>query len=185
MTKQVSFMAVSAGVLFFIAAVFFVKDSVAKSFIFALGMIVAFIPEGLLPTVTLALAMAVQRMVKEHALVKRLSAVETLGCTTVICSDKTGTLTQNEMTVNNLWLPGGELGVTGQGYAPKGKILDGKYRSNRSNVERRLEECCLRRPLCAATRASSRPNPARNATPCWETQRKPAWALRRRRRGLI
>ncbi|MEN6340774.1 MAG: cation-transporting P-type ATPase [Clostridiaceae bacterium] len=125
-TKQVSFMAVTAGVLFFVAAVFLVKDSVAKSFIFALGMIVAFIPEGLLPTVTLALAMAVQRMVKEHALVKRLSAVETLGCTTVICSDKTGTLTQNEMTVSNLWLPGKELNVTGQGYAPIGKILNGK-----------------------------------------------------------
>ncbi|HWP22424.1 MAG TPA: cation-transporting P-type ATPase [Candidatus Cryosericum sp.] len=125
-TKQVSFMAVTAGALFFIAAVFLVKDSVAKSFIFALGMIVAFIPEGLLPTVTLSLAMAVQRMVKEHALVKRLSAVETLGCTTVICSDKTGTLTQNEMTVNNLWLPGRELSVTGLGYAPVGKILDGK-----------------------------------------------------------
>ena len=125
-TKQVSFMAVSAGVLFFLASVFLVKDPVAKSFIFALGMIVAFIPEGLLPTVTLALAMAVQRMVKEHALVKRLSAVETLGCTTVICSDKTGTLTQNEMTVNNLWLPGRELNVTGLGYAPVGKVLDGK-----------------------------------------------------------
>ncbi|MPM50827.1 Calcium-transporting ATPase [bioreactor metagenome] len=103
-------------------------DSVAKSFIFALGMIVAFIPEGLLPTVTLALAMAVQRMVKEHALVKRLSAVETLGCTTVICSDKTGTLTQNEMTVNNLWLPGRELTVTGLGYAPKGDIYHGEQR---------------------------------------------------------
>ena len=125
-TKQVSAMAVSAGVLFFLASVFLVHDPVAKSFIFALGMIVAFIPEGLLPTVTLALAMAVQRMVKEHALVKRLSAVETLGCTTVICSDKTGTLTQNEMTVNNLWLPGKELTVTGLGYAPKGQILDGK-----------------------------------------------------------
>ncbi|MEA4869055.1 MAG: cation-transporting P-type ATPase [Christensenella sp.] len=127
-TKQVSAMAVSAGVLFFLASVFLVHDPVAKSFIFALGMIVAFIPEGLLPTVTLALAMAVQRMVKEHALVKRLSAVETLGCTTVICSDKTGTLTQNEMTVNNLWLPGRELTVTGLGYAPKGDIYHGEQR---------------------------------------------------------
>lgn len=125
-TKQVSAMAVSAGVLFFLASVFLVHDPIAKSFIFALGMIVAFIPEGLLPTVTLALAMAVQRMVKEHALVKRLSAVETLGCTTVICSDKTGTLTQNEMTVNNLWLPGKELTVSGLGYAPKGKVLCGE-----------------------------------------------------------
>ena len=123
LTKQISFMAVGFGAAFFIAAVFLVKDSVAKSFVFSLGMIVAFIPEGLLPTVTLALAMAVQRMAKEHALVKRLSAVETLGCTTVICSDKTGTLTQNEMTVCNLWQPGQEFEVTGFGYAPLGKII--------------------------------------------------------------
>ena len=124
LTKQVSIMAVSLGILFFLISVFIVHDPIIKSFIFALGMIVAFIPEGLLPTVTLALAMAVQRMAKEHALVKRLSAVETLGCTSVICSDKTGTLTQNEMTVCNLWLPEGELDVTGIGYAPMGCIMD-------------------------------------------------------------
>lgn len=125
LTKQVSMIAIGIGIAFFIAAVFFVKQPVAQAFIFSLGMIVAFIPEGLLPTVTLSLAMAVQRMAKEHALVKRLSAVETLGCTSVICSDKTGTLTQNEMTVNNLWLPDQEFEVTGQGYAPVGKIMAG------------------------------------------------------------
>lgn len=125
LTKQVSIIALLVGLLFFIAAVFVVKQPVAQAFIFALGMVVAFIPEGLLPTVTLSLAMAVQRMSKEHALVKRLSAVETLGCTSVICSDKTGTLTQNEMTVNNLWLPGQVLEVTGLGYAPTGKIFCG------------------------------------------------------------
>ena len=124
LTKQVSVMAVSLGVAFFLISIFIVHDPIAKSFIFALGMIVAFIPEGLLPTVTLALAMAVQRMAKEHALVKRLSAVETLGCTSVICSDKTGTLTQNEMTVCNLWLPEGEMDVTGIGYAPVGNVVN-------------------------------------------------------------
>jgi len=127
LTKQVSIIALAVGVFFFVASVFFVKEPIAKSFIFALGMVVAFIPEGLLPTVTLSLAMAVQRMSKEHALVKRLSAVETLGCTSVICSDKTGTLTQNEMTVCSLWLPKEELEVTGLGYAPVGNVLsDGK-----------------------------------------------------------
>jgi potassium/sodium efflux P-type ATPase len=126
LTKQVSILAISVGVVFFIAAAFFVKEPIAKAFIFSLGMIVAYIPEGLLPTVTLSLAMAVQRMAKEHALVKRLSAVETLGCTTVICSDKTGTLTQNEMTVCNLWLSDEEFNVTGLGYAPVGKIMAGK-----------------------------------------------------------
>ncbi|MDI6618936.1 MAG: cation-transporting P-type ATPase [Clostridiales bacterium] len=125
LTKQVSVIAVSFGVLFFVAASIFVKEPLAEVFIFSLGMIVAFIPEGLLPTVTLSLAMAVQRMAKEHALVKKLSAVETLGCTSVICSDKTGTLTQNEMTVHHLWMPDQEYEVTGLGYAPTGKILAG------------------------------------------------------------
>ena len=96
--------------------------SLAESFIFAMGMIVAFVPEGLLPTVTLALAMGVQRMARRHALVKRLSAVETLGCTTVICTDKTGTLTQNEMTVTQHLAAGPRLAVTGVGYAPQGQI---------------------------------------------------------------
>jgi Ca2+-transporting ATPase len=69
------------------------------SLVFAIGIIVANVPEGLLPTVTLALALGVQRMAKRRALVRRLSAIETLSATTVICTDKTGTLTRNEMTV--------------------------------------------------------------------------------------
>ena len=124
LTKQISIIAFAFGVLFFLLAVFVVKNPIAESFIFALGMIVAFIPEGLSPTVTLALASGVQRMAKKNALVKNLSSVETLGCTSVICTDKTGTLTQNEMTVNHIWLPDRELEVTGTGFAPKGTILD-------------------------------------------------------------
>lgn len=122
LTKQISLIATTIGVLFFVISFFFVDEPFAAAFIFALGMIVAFIPEGLLPTVTLSLAMAVQRMAKEHALVKKLSAVETLGSTSVICSDKTGTLTQNEMTVSNLWTIDDEFEVTGLGYAPTGDI---------------------------------------------------------------
>ena len=75
----------------------------AAGFLFAVGIIVANVPEGLLPTVTLSLAMGVQRMADRNALVKKLSAVETLGSTTVICTDKTGTLTQNEMTVREAY----------------------------------------------------------------------------------
>ena len=130
-TRWVTFLAVGIGLVFFaMLMILRVTFSVTDSFIFALGMIVAFVPEGLLPTVTLSLAMGVQRMAKRHALIKRLSAVETLGCTTVICTDKTGTLTENEMTVSDLWLAGRRLKVTGVGYGPRGYILDGERAVN-------------------------------------------------------
>jgi len=123
-TRVVTIMACSIGVIFFMLATFVVGVTVSHSFIFAMGMIVAFVPEGLLPTVTLSLAMGVQRMARRNALVKRLSSVETLGCTTVICTDKTGTLTENEMTVTNIWLGGRSLKVTGVGYAADGEIQE-------------------------------------------------------------
>ena len=125
LTKQIAIIALSIGIAFMLIAIFIIKDPLLESFIFALGMIVAFIPEGLLPAVTLSLALSVQRMAKENALVKKLSAVETLGCTNVICSDKTGTLTQNEMTVNHLWTADCQMDVSGEGYAPIGKIYNG------------------------------------------------------------
>ena len=123
-TKVVSAIAVGVGILFFVLALLFTGLTLAEGFIFALGMIVAFVPEGMLPLVTLSLAMGTQRMAQRHALVKRLSAVETLGCTSVICTDKTGTLTQNEMTVTDLWAAGRHVSLTGVGYAPEGQLLE-------------------------------------------------------------
>jgi magnesium-transporting ATPase (P-type) len=122
-TRMVTFIAVGVGILFFFLSVLLAGMPLAEGFIFALGMIVAFVPEGLLPTVTLALAIGVQRMAKRHALIKKLSSVETLGCTNVICTDKTGTLTQNAMTVSQMWLGGRRFRVSGGGYAPNGDIL--------------------------------------------------------------
>jgi Ca2+-transporting ATPase len=121
-TRVVTFVAIGVGMLCFILMEAMTKVTLAESFIFGLGMIVAFVPEGMLPTVTLALARGSQRMAARNALIKRLSAVETLGCTSVICTDKTGTLTQNEMTVRNIWLPGRDLALSGVGYEPRGTI---------------------------------------------------------------
>ena len=124
MTRLVTMLAVGIGVLFFFLSVAVMHRPAHAGFIFAIGMVVAFVPEGLLPTVTLSLAMAVQRMARRNALVKRLSSVEALGCCTVICTDKTGTLTQNEMTVRELWVAGRRLSATGIGYAPQGEIVE-------------------------------------------------------------
>ena len=153
LTKQISAIAVSIGVAFFLAAWLFVKDPLIESFIFALGMIVAFIPEGLLPTVTLSLAKAVQRAAQSHALIKRLSAVETLGSTSVICSDKTGTLTQNEMTVNALWLPGRQLVVTGIGYSPEGELHElEKDKAIKAETDPDLKQMLCGAYLCSNAR---------------------------------
>ena len=101
-TRLVAIIAALVG-LFFFALGFFIGRNFWDNFIFTIGITVALIPEGLLPTVTLSLAMASQRMVKRKALIKNLSSVETLGCVTVVCTDKTGTLTQNQMTALKIW----------------------------------------------------------------------------------
>ncbi len=129
MTKIVTLIAVGVGLLFLLLSLFFARMTVAEAVIFSIGMVVAFVPEGLLPTVTLSLAMATQRMAKRNALIKKLSSVETLGCTNVICTDKTGTLTQNEMTVRDVWLPTSEdhgrvINVAGIGYEPVGELTE-------------------------------------------------------------
>lgn len=111
----IAVVAVVAGLAFlplgWLAAGLPLKDA----FTFAIGLIVANVPEGLLPTITLALAVGVALLAKQGALVKRLSAVETLGSTTVICSDKTGTLTENRMRPVGIWTPLGELDLDGAG----------------------------------------------------------------------
>ena len=122
--------------------------SFLEAFVFFIGLFVANVPEGLLPTVTLALAMGVQRMAKRHALVKSLPSVETLGCTTVICCDKTGTLTQNLMMATEVAVDGKTVSVSGLGYRPQGEfILEGNSLSleaiSRWTTLRHLLECAF------------------------------------------
>ncbi|HSJ91047.1 MAG TPA: cation-transporting P-type ATPase [Ilumatobacter sp.] len=122
LTKVISAVAVGVGVLVGSVTLGLGLMDGPAGLVFGLGMIVAFVPEGLLPTVTLSLAMGTQRMAGRNALVKRLSAVETLGCTSVICSDKTGTLTQNEMTTREVACGAAMYELDGMGYEPIGAV---------------------------------------------------------------
>jgi magnesium-transporting ATPase (P-type) len=118
----VAALAVTIGSLFFLITGLTDSMDVQDRFVFAIGVTVALVPNGLMPTVTLSLAMASQRMAKRNALVRRLSAVETLGETTIVCTDKTGTLTENQMTVQRVWTPEREYTVEGAGYEPFGRF---------------------------------------------------------------
>jgi magnesium-transporting ATPase (P-type) len=118
--RTLAVIASSIGVAFFLITLA-IGTPARDGFLFAVGVTVAVVPCGLLPTMTLSLAAGAQRMAHRNALVRRLEAVETLGSTTFICSDKTGTLTRNEMAVVEVWTPAGGTRVTGEGYVPEGE----------------------------------------------------------------
>ena len=105
LSRVIAALAVTIGLVVFVIGRF-IGLSTSVSLVFAIGIIVANVPEGLLPTVTLAMAMAARRMAKRHTLVRHLPSVETLGCASVICTDKTGTLTQNRMEIRSVYVDG-------------------------------------------------------------------------------
>ena len=114
--------ALAAGVVFF-AASLLLGAPAKDGFLFGVGVIVALVPEGLLPTLTLSLSMSATRMAHRGALARHLESVETLGATTVVCSDKTGTMTTNQMTVRAIRTAPRSLSANGSGWAPGGTLL--------------------------------------------------------------
>jgi magnesium-transporting ATPase (P-type) len=119
--RTIAVIAVGVGAVFFGLA-WALGESLSDGFVFAIGVTVALVPEALLPTVTLALAWGAEQMARRRVLVRNLDAVETLGSTTFICTDKTGTLTHNQMTVVEAWTPAGSATVSEAGYDPGGRV---------------------------------------------------------------
>ena len=121
LSKQLGLLVIGVAVIVF-ALGLIAQNPILEILMTAVSLAVAAIPEGMTAVVTIVLSMGMNRMAARHAIVKKLLSVETLGTTTVICSDKTGTLTQNEMTVKKAYMDGLEVAIDGTGYAPEGEI---------------------------------------------------------------
>lgn len=154
--------------------------SLPEAAVFAIGLLVANVPEGLLPTITLALAVGVRVLARRGALVKQLSAVETLGSTTVICTDKTGTLTQNAMRVNRLWTAGGDHDPSEHGGAltPLAEVMADCNQLERAAdpMESALRDAASEAGIDAAPRVATFP---------FDPERKRMSVVSRRAGGLV
>lgn len=140
MTSILTALALIAGVVFFILG-YFSGKGVLVAAIFALSLIVANVPEGLLPTITLSLSLASQRMARKNALIKNLSSVQTLGSVSTICTDKTGTLTKNEMMLKHIVLSSKEhISISGSGYELKGEFsFEKTFEGSKDHLKQFLE----------------------------------------------
>lgn len=139
-------LAITVGIAFFFVSLSLLHVQLTAAILFMIGVMVALVPEGLQVTVSSALAINVLKMVRENVLVKRLSAVQTLGSVTVICTDKTGTITKGEMTVTRMWVPDKVIEVSGSGYNPIGDFTNGGKaleKQEAADIEKLLEISAL------------------------------------------
>lgn len=161
-TQRMMLIALALGVLVLIVGIFDIGFGFRQAFVLSLGVIVAAVPEGLAANVTLALAMAGQRLARVGVLVKKLSVIDSLAALSVICTDKSGTLTQNQMTVREVWVAGNQINVTGIGYTPTGHFLP---ESDALIVRVELRMLLTAAVLCN----NSRLNPPTPAKPGWSS----------------
>lgn len=159
-TRVISVIAIGLGAVVFVVGITEVGLPRFEAFLLGIGILVAAVPEGLSPILTLSLAIAVQRLSRRGVLVKKLSVVETLGTVSVICTDKSGTLTQNQMTIREVWVGGRRLKVTGIGYDPSGEFLPDP---DASGVRSDLQNLLTAALLCN----NSRLNPPTPERPSW------------------
>jgi potassium/sodium efflux P-type ATPase len=162
MAKMVSIAAVAIGIVMFVLG-HFLGLTLIENLLFALGVMVCLVPEGMPATLTVSLALGVSYMAKGKVLIKRLSTLETLGATTVICTDKTGTLTRGQMTMVAMYVDGKEFRVTGTGYAPVGNIEDAK--GKKITI---LDDSLLEAVKCAALCTTARLVPPQDAGEEWK-----------------
>jgi calcium-translocating P-type ATPase len=161
MAKTVSTAAIAIGIIMFVIG-HFLGLTLIENLLFALGVMVCLVPEGMPATLTVSLALGVSYMAKGKVLIKRLSTLETLGATTVICTDKTGTLTRGQMTMVGMYVGGKRFRVTGTGYAPTGNIED--IAANKTAV---LDDGLTEAVKCAALCTTARLVPPETAGEEW------------------
>jgi magnesium-transporting ATPase (P-type) len=160
-TRRITFAALGIGAVVFFTTVLDGDMGELQALLLAIGLIVAVVPEGLIPTVTLTLSKAVQRLARQDVLVKKISAVETLGTISIICTDKSGTLTQNQMTVTEAWVGGHRFNVSGVGYEPNGTLRSLDSQPHAEDLKAMLVACLM----CNNSRLNP-PTPGNNHWNC-------------------